>query len=85
MVTQLGKHCAVVKLSELGTNCWHPKRFVKNGSRCDRIWTCSYPEKGRCMAIHAEIRHMRNEQLRLVRVSGTLDMRIEELIEMLQK
>ncbi len=85
MVLQLGKHRAIVESGELGTNCWHPRRFVKEGSRCDRIWTCNYPEKCRCMAIHAEIRHMKNEQLRLVRVSGTLDMRIEELADMLEK
>ena len=85
MVRQLGKGCAVVKSSELGTNCWLPRRFVKDGSRCDRIWTCSYPEKSSCMAIHAEIRHIQEEQKRLMRISSNLDMRIEELAAMLEK
>ena len=85
MVRQLGPGCAVVSAEELGTNCWHPRRFVKDGSRCDRIWLCNYPEKGRCMAIHAEIRYLKDEQKRLIRISSNLDMRIEELTAMLQK
>lgn len=43
-----------VSSKELGTNCWLPKRFLK-GSCCDRVWTCSYPEKKHCMAVQAEI------------------------------
>jgi len=45
---------AVVKSSDLGTNCWLPKRFVK-GSRCDRLMQCNYPEKKTCKAVQAEI------------------------------
>lgn len=85
MVKQLGNRCAVVMSSELGVNCWHPHRFVKEGSRCDRIWSCNYPEKNRCEAIHAEIKAMREQQQRYLKLSSTLDMRIEELAGMTQK
>jgi len=85
MVTQLGNHAALVEAKELGTDCWQPRRFVKEGSRCDRVWTCTYPEKHRCEAVHGEIRHLRNEQLRLVSVSSNIDMRIEELAAMTKK
>jgi len=85
MVKQLGPNCAVVTISELGSNCWHPRRLVKDSSRCDRIWTCNYPEKSSCVAIHAEISHLKDEQKRLMKISSNLDIRIEELTAMLQK
>jgi len=49
-----GKNCGVVRFSELGTNCWDPKRFVQGG-QCERVHACDYPEKAKCKAIQAEI------------------------------
>lgn len=85
MVRQLGPNCAVVTTSELGTNCWHPCRFIQDDGRCPRVWTCSYPEKKSCQAIHVEIAHIKGEQRRLLLVSSNLDERVEELAGMLQK
>jgi len=85
MVKQLGPNCAVVTSAELGTNCWHPCQFIQDDGRCPRVWTCSYPEKKACQAIHAEITQIKVEQKRLLQVSSNLDERVEELIEMLQK
>ena len=85
MIEHLGLRTAIVSLHELGTNCWLPKRFVQDGNRCCRVWTCSYPEKKTCMAIQAEIKHMVEEQARLVTVYKNLDQRILELQNMLGK
>jgi len=85
MVKQLGPGCAVVEASELGTNCWHPCRFIQEDGRCCRIWTCSYPEKKTCQAIHAEIAHTKVEQRRLIQVISTLDERVKKLFGRLKK
>ena len=85
MVRQLGPNCAIVTISELGTNCWHPCRFIQEDGRCSRVWTCSYPEKKTCQAVHAEIAQIKVEQKRLLQVSSNLDERVEQLAEMLQK
>jgi len=85
MVRQLGPNCTVVTSAELGTNCWHPCRFIQQDGRCCRIWTCSYLEKKTCQAIHAEIAHTKVEQRRLIQVISTLDKRVKELFGMLQK
>lgn len=85
MVKQVGPNCAIVTISELGTNCWHPCRFIQEDGRCPRVWACSYPEKKTCQAIHAEIKHIKGEQIRLLQVSSNLDERVEQLVEMLQK
>ncbi|KKN40487.1 hypothetical protein LCGC14_0732760 [marine sediment metagenome] len=84
MVEQLGPQTAVVSSKELGTNCWLPKRFVQNGSRCDRIYVCPYPERKTCLAVQAEIDHLLNEKNRLIMVSMAIDNRIQELSEMLE-
>ena len=81
MVQHLGPRTAIVNSTELGTNCWLPKRFVTEGSRCERLYTCSYPEKTRCQAVRAELRHLRQEQLRLARVY----VNIGRTMEMLEK
>lgn len=52
----MSKH-AIVKSSELGTNCWKPCRFVP-GSRCNRVESCTYPEKKTCKAIPAEVDYL---------------------------
>lgn len=73
---------AIVTKGELGVNCWHPRRFVGEGTRCDRIYQCNYPEKHRCEAILAEIRYLKDKQLALVKESGDIDCEIENLIKM---
>jgi len=35
----------IIKSSELGTNCWSPKRFAHNCASCQRYDRCKYPEK----------------------------------------
>ena len=85
MVEQLGDNTASVIVEELGTNCWHPCRFIQDDGRCFRVWTCSYPEKQTCQAIHAEIVHIKDEQRRLIQVSFNLDERVEQLSAMLKK
>ena len=76
---------ATVSSRELGTNCWHPCRFIKDNGRCDRVWTCSYPEKKTCQAVNAEIQHDMEEQTRLIRLYHNIDQRILELQNMLEK
>lgn len=49
-----------VKLSELGTNCWSARRFVKGG-RCQWVMVCNYPEKKNCKAIDAEIEYLEGQ------------------------
>jgi len=82
MVTQVGENAAVVTRQELGTNCWHPRRFVSGASRCERLYVCNYPEKTKCQAIHAEIAYLRQEQLRMIKISTNIDNLVEQLIEM---
>jgi len=85
MIKLLGPRMGVVSVKELGTNCWLPRRFVTDGTRCSHIWTCSYPEKKICQAIHVEIAYFAQEQARLARVICNLDIRIKELAKMLEK
>lgn len=85
MVEQLGPRTAIVRSKELGTNCWLAKRFVKEGSRCDRVFTCKYPERKTCQAVHAEIAHLKQEQVRLINQSIQIDHTVEMLAEMLKK
>jgi len=40
--------CAIVKSSELGTDCWFPQRFT--GGKCKRVDECTYPVKKTCKA-----------------------------------
>lgn len=49
---------AIVKSSELGSNCWAPVRFT-GGSRCPRWKECNYPEKAICKAREPEIEHLK--------------------------
>lgn len=85
MVEQPGPRTAIVTLKELGTNCWHPCRFIKDDGRCDRVYVCKYPERKMCQAVHAEIAHLKNEQVRLMNQSIQIDRTIEMLAEMLEK
>ena len=55
---------AIIKSSELGTNCWLACRFVE-GSRCDRIMFCTYPEKATCKAVDAEIEFLRKARRKI--------------------
>ncbi len=85
MLKQLSENTAIVSSKELGTKCWLPNRFIQNGSRCDRVYLCNYPEKKTCQAVHAEIAYLEHEKNRLIVVSMNLDMRIQELAALLEK
>jgi len=52
---------AIIKSSELGTNCWLPVRFC--GGRCQHVMTCTYPEKKICKAVQTEIAHLKSEMV----------------------
>lgn len=39
-----------VKQSELGTNCWSPKRFFGECHECDRVEHCKYSGTGEDVA-----------------------------------
>jgi hypothetical protein len=81
---QIAPGAASVTLEELGTNCWHPCRFIKNDGRCARVYTCSYPEKKKCEAVHAEILYLEQQQLRLLGSVMTIGHTIEGLRKMLE-
>ena len=85
MVRHIGPGTAVVSLKELGTNCWHPCRFIKDDGRCDRVFTCKYPERKTCQAVNAEIAHLKKAQVRLINQSIQIDRTVEKLAEMLKK
>ena len=51
----LQRNVAIVSTKELGHLCWLPNRFLKGGGRCERVFSCAYPEKASCQAVHAEI------------------------------
>ena len=76
---------ALVDGKELGVNCWHPKRFVTQGSRCDRLYRCKYPELRKCQTIHAEIAYYQERQRQMMKLSGEMDTEIEKLTKMTQK
>jgi len=52
---------AIVSSKELGTNCWLPRRFIE-GTRCERVVECTYPEKKTCKAVDAEIAYLHQER-----------------------
>ena len=85
LVHHTSPRTAIVSSKELGINCWAPKRFVEEGSRCERLYLCDYPEKKNCQAIHAEITYLKNRQRELMKQSGDIDTEIEEVIKMLKK
>ena len=58
MAKKKGGKAAIVTSKELGTNCWLPIRFIE-GSRCQRVMECTYPEKKTCKAVYAEIAYLR--------------------------
>ena len=66
MVKQLGNRTAIVSSKELGTNCWTARRFVKGGSRCDRVMRCNYPEKKTCEAVKVELAYLREHSKQLI-------------------
>ncbi len=45
----------IVSSKELG-NCWSAIRFC--GGRCDKVFTCKYPEKATCLAVPSEKAHI---------------------------
>jgi hypothetical protein len=56
---------AIIKSSELGSNCWLPARFC-GGDRCPRVEDCNYPEKATCKAVDAEKAYIKAEADRLL-------------------
>jgi len=64
----------IIKVTDLGTNCWAPARFGKG--RCNKVKSCNYPEKKTCMAVHNEIAYLRDRQDKIVE---NFTKRIEEL------
>lgn len=85
MVKQLGDNTAVVTVEELGTNCWHPCRFIRDDGRCCRVFVCNYPEKKACQAVTAEIAYLKQSQVRMCNSSIQIDHTIETLAKMLEK
>jgi len=83
VVRQISPGAAEVSSKELGTNCWLPCRFVKEDGRCDRIHTCSYPEKKRCEAVKAEIGALLQQQRRLTQNIVNIGQTIRKLEKML--
>ena len=81
----VSNNLCIVMASELGSNCWLAIRFVKNGGRCDHIYSCKYLEKKTCQAVHAEIAYLKQRQMQLPNVSTWLGHKIETLTEMLEK
>lgn len=61
MVKHIGDNVAIVSAKELGTNCWLTRRFIE-GTRCERVMRCTYPEKKTCKAVDAEIAYLRQER-----------------------
>lgn len=84
MARKIGDRTAIVSSKELGTNCWLARRFIE-GTRCDRLYVCKYPERKTCQAVHAEIAHLKQEQVRLMNQSIQIDRNIEILAAMLEK
>lgn len=66
MVEQLGPKTAIVSSKELGTNCWLAMRFVKGGSRCARVFRCTYPEKKTCEAVKTELDYLKEHSRQLI-------------------
>ena len=85
MAEQIGPGTAVVSSKELGTNCWHPCRFIKDDGRCQRLCVCKYLERKTCQAVHAEIAHLKKEQVHLMNQSIQIDHTVEKLAEMLKR
>ena|GEM_PF-6578447 len=85
MVKQIGDRAAIVSSKELGTNCWLARRFVKDGSRCARLYVCKYSERKTCEAVNTEIAHLKNEQIRMANVIVNIDHTIGLLAKMLEK
>ena len=52
-----GPGTAIVSVADLGIYCWQARRFIKR-SRCERVLTCTYPCKGKCKAVDAEIEYL---------------------------
>ncbi len=61
MVKKIGAKTAIVSSKELGTNCWLAGRFIE-GTRCERVMECTYPEKKTCKAVDAEIAYLRQQR-----------------------
>jgi hypothetical protein len=62
----------IIKSTELGTNCWLPCCFVE-GSRCDRVLYCKYPEKKDCRAVQTEKKYIKESTKENIKVSKELE------------
>lgn len=58
----------VVKSTELGSNCWLSCRFVE-GTRCDRVLFCKYPEKSECKAVWTERRYVKESTKEIIKTA----------------
>ena len=84
MVKKLGDRVVSVTANELGPNCWLTKRFIQ-GERCERLYRCHYPERKTCQAVHTEVAYLKEHQRQLIKQSGDIDVKVEEVIKMLKK
>ena len=76
---QLGKNTASVTMGELGTNCWKAARFVE-GSRCERVLQCSYPERKTCKAVQSERVYLLEHKKEVIRdITKTTDEKLDQL------
>ena len=80
----LSKNAVEVTLKDQGGNCWTGNRFILS-DRCMSVFTCSYPEKRTCQAVQAEIAHLRDTQIRMVRSITQIGHTIESLRQMTEE
>ena len=85
MSEQIAPGTAIVNSKELGTNCWSPCRFIRDDGRCERVFTCSYPEKATCQAIDAEVCYLVGKQAQLLVSYANIDRTIRDLQKMVEK
>ena len=65
-------NCAIIKVTDLGTNCWSAHRFC--GGRCEHVLRCAYPEKKACKAVDSEIAYLRSRGAMVkARIQFTID------------
>jgi len=70
----------IISSKELGANCWLPQR-ITGGQRCDRVYTCAYPERNLCKAVDAEIQHLHQKQSSLITTHSNIQVTIDRLLK----
>ena len=71
---------AVVKVSDLGVNCWLPLRFVGECHKCQRYDHCKYPERWVRPEIQAKLDHIVALQWEVRLLKAEIDGELEEVI-----